>query len=101
MAAALVTAVAATCRRRRQCLSRAWQRANVSLLLGPLTKPRNAIPANQQASDDQECLMNVVALLIAHAKSAGYEQLGPGSFDHPSDCAQAAAMLGVPFGDHG
>ncbi|MBI5722649.1 MAG: hypothetical protein HZA50_01735, partial [Planctomycetes bacterium] len=42
--------------------------------LGTLTKPLNLAPADQNAADDEECLMNIVPFFITHPQPAAEEQ---------------------------
>lgn len=44
--------------------------------------------------------MNIVSLLIAHAKPSLLKQPRERGFHDPADRAESAAVFGVPFGDH-
>ena len=68
--------------------------------LGTLTKPLNFGPADQDASDDEERLMDVISFFVTHPQSAMQEQPTLRGLDVPAMHAQPAAVLGVPPGDH-
>jgi hypothetical protein len=52
-------------------------------------------PADQSATQGQECLVNVRPLFVAHPQPPELIQPGEGPFHDPSPSPQSAAMFGV------
>ena len=71
------------------------------LHLGTLTKLGQPVPADHDAPDGQESLMDVITLLVTNPKSSLLEEPSEDSLDDAAVFSQTASMGCVPSCDPG
>jgi len=54
------------------------------------------LPADQNASQSQECFVDVGALLVADTQASKLIEPGKAPLYHPSPSAKSTAVLGIP-----
>lgn len=65
--------------------------------LEALTKPLDSVPADQQATDDEEGFVNIVTLFIAHSQPTLLEEPREDAFHDAAVFPQSTAVFGVTF----